>query len=196
MTQCQRAALSQTEREKLPRMVDVDGYDRLELLGQGGFAVVYRAYQPSLDRYVALKVFLTEIDDSAGRKRFDREIRLLARVSDHPNIVSVLDSGFTRDGRPYLAMPLYTRGTLAGLLAEQGPMAYEGVLRIGVKLSSALTTLHDPGIVHGDIKPQNVLLNTYGEVALSDFGMARVIQSDEGEIGDLGFTPAYAPPRH
>lgn len=174
--------------------VEIDGYDKFEPLGQGGFSTVYRAYQPTLDRYVAVKLFNLAVEDSAGRDRYTREIRLLAAMGEHLNIVSVLDSGFTQDGRPYLTMPLYTGGTLADLLATNGPMDYENVLRIGVKLSDALASVHGSGIIHGDIKPENILLNAYGEVALSDFGLARLIESagDSGE--EIGFTMVHAAP--
>jgi serine/threonine-protein kinase PknK len=90
----------------------VTGYHDLQRVVRGGFSVVYRARQDQLDRVVALKVLAMEFIDAAARKRFLRELRLTSRLTGHPHVVTVLDSGMTTSGRPYIAMEFFERGSL------------------------------------------------------------------------------------
>ncbi|SEG05592.1 Serine/threonine protein kinase [Thermomonospora echinospora] len=172
---------------------DVPGYHVLEKVGEGGFSVVYRAYQERLDRQVALKVLSVNAVDSAAMKRFQRECKITGRLSGHPNVVTVLDTGSTRSGRPYIAMEYFERGALTDRIAREGPLPVPEVLRIGVKTAGALAATHETGVLHRDIKPQNILVSRYGEPALADFGIARLVDSFDA-THTQAFTPQHAAP--
>ncbi|MEU5879105.1 protein kinase [Spirillospora sp. NPDC047279] len=172
---------------------DVPGYRVLEQVGEGGFSVVYRAHQERLDRAVALKVLsISAVDDSAMR-RFQRECKITGRLSGHPNIVTVLDTGTTRSGRPYIAMEYFERGALIDRLEREGPLPVPEVLRVGVKMASALAATHETDVLHRDVKPQNILVSRYGEPALADFGIARLTDSFD-HSHTQAFTPHHAAP--
>jgi serine/threonine-protein kinase PknK len=172
---------------------DVPGYRVLEQVGEGGFSVVYRAHQERLDRMVALKVLSVSAVDDAAMRRFQRECKITGRLSGHPNVVTVLDTGTTRSGRPYIAMEYFEHGALTDRLAREGPLPYPEVLRIGVKMAGALTATHETDVLHRDVKPQNVLLSRYGEPALADFGIARLVDSFDA-THTQAFTPHHAAP--
>lgn len=172
---------------------DVPGYRVLEQVGEGGFSVVYRARQEHLDRTVALKVLSIASVDDAAMRRFQRESKITGRLSDHPNIVTVLDTGTTRSGRPYIAMEYFEHGALTDRLAREGPLPVADVLRIGVKMAGALAATHEADVLHRDVKPQNVLLSRYGEPALADFGIARLVDSFDA-THTQAFTPHHAAP--
>ncbi|MCG5213706.1 serine/threonine-protein kinase [Streptosporangium sp. KLBMP 9127] len=168
---------SATETEK------VSGYTLLEPIGQGGIGTVYRAH-PERDpgRIVAVKVLSVEQTRRRGLKRFARECLLPARLSAHQNVVAVLAAGVTRSGRPYIVSEFYEGGTLADRLGRIGPLPLREVLGTGMAVAGALAAAHEAGIVHGDVKPGNVLLSASGEPALADFCVAR--------LADLGESPA------
>ncbi|WP_433472922.1 protein kinase domain-containing protein [Spirillospora sp. CA-142024] len=172
---------------------DVPGYRVLEQVGEGGFSVVYRAHQERLDRMVALKVLSISAVDDAAMRRFQRECKITGRLSGHPNIVTVLDTGTTRSGRPYIAMEYFEHGALTDRLAREGPLPVAEVLRIGVKMAGALAATHETDVLHRDVKPQNVLLSRYGEPALADFGIARLVDSFDA-THTQAFTPHHAAP--
>lgn len=108
----------------------LEGFDDVEVIGRGGFGVVYRARQVDFDRLVAVKVLTGEFDDKA-RSRFDRERKALGALSSHPNIVQVHASGLTRDGRPYLVMDFAAGGSLGDRLAHDGPMPWPEAIAMG-----------------------------------------------------------------
>jgi len=172
---------------------DVPGYRVLEQVGEGGFSVVYRAHQERLDRAVALKVLHINAVDEATLRRFERECKITGRLSGHPNIVTVLDTGKTRSGAPYIAMEYFERGTLIDRLEREGPLPVGEVLRIGVKMAGALAATHETDVLHRDVKPQNVLVSRYGEPALADFGIARLTDSFD-HSHTQAFTPHHAAP--
>ncbi|TDB81450.1 serine/threonine protein kinase [Actinomadura sp. KC216] len=172
---------------------DVPGYRVLEQVGEGGFSVVYRAHQEHLDRMVALKVLSIGSVDDAAMRRFQRESKITGRLSGHPNIVTVLDTGTTRSGRPYIAMEYFEHGALTDRLAREGPLPVADVLRIGVKMAGALAATHETDVLHRDVKPQNVLLSRYGEPALADFGIARLVDTFDA-THTQAFTPHHAAP--
>jgi serine/threonine-protein kinase PknK len=172
----------------------VAGYRDLRRIGRGGFSVVYRALQDELDRVVALKVLSVEFTDGQVRRRFLREVKLTSRLTGHPNVVTVLDSGLTSAGRPYIAMEFFERGSLRDRLAAEGPLPVADVLRIGVKLAGALNAAHHEGILHRDVKPQNILVSRYGEPALADFGTARLTDAMDSSIRNEALTPYHAAP--
>jgi len=167
-----------------------DGYENLVPIDQGGFAVVYRALDTRFGRTVALKILRSERLDEHQRSRFNAECLATGRVSSHPNIVTVYDAGTTRGHRPWLAMEYCSGGSLARELARTGPLPVADVISIGVRLCGALSAAHQAGILHRDVKPQNVLLTSYGEPALADFGIARLVDED-GTESAVAKTTAY-----
>jgi serine/threonine-protein kinase PknK len=173
--------------------LEAEGYEDAEPVGRGGFGVVYRCRQPSLDRVVAIKVLSSDLDD-LDFERFAREQRAMGRVSGHPNIVPVLHSGLTFTGRPYIVMPYHSRDTLGSWIKSHGPLAVDEALGIGVRLAGALETAHRAGVLHRDVKPANVLLTNYGEPQLGDFGIARIVGSRETAANILVGSPSYTAP--
>ncbi|POM23295.1 Serine/threonine-protein kinase PknK [Actinomadura rubteroloni] len=172
---------------------DVPGYRVLDRAGEGGFSVVYRARQERLDRLVALKVLSVHAVDDAALRRFQRECTITARLSGHPNVVTVLDTGTTRAGSPYIAMEYFEHGALADRLDRDGPLPVADALRVGVKIAGALAAVHEIDVLHRDIKPQNILVSRYGEPALADFGIARLVDSLDAQHTQA-FTPHHAAP--
>ena len=169
-----------------------------ERLGQGGMAQVYKAYQPGLDRYVALKILhphLTTDEDFA--MRFQREGRAIAAL-EHPNIVRVYDFD-TVDDLTFLVMEylegISLKARLRELANQQEQMALPEVVAIVYALAEALEYAHRKGVIHRDIKPSNVLITSDGRVVLTDFGIARMIEATAITEGSatLG-TPAYMSP--
>jgi len=170
--------------------LEAEGYHDAEPVGRGGFGVVYRCNEPSLDRVVAVKVLSSDPDD-VDVEHFNREQRAMGRVSGHPNIVPVLHSGLTFAGRPYIVMQYHRRDTLSAWIRGQGPLGVREALEIGVRLAGALETAHRAGVLHLDIKPANVLLTAYGEPQLCDFGIARIAggrqTSSQQVVGSLAY---------
>ncbi len=152
----------------------VEGYDRFALLGRGGFATVWTARQISVERDVAVKVLDQALLDDDAVARFRSESSTLAELSWHPTVVHIYDTGTTSDGRPYIAMEHLTGGTLGAAVRRDGPMDSADVTRIGAAISDAVASAHDAGVLHRDIKPDNVLLDRRGEARLADFGIARI----------------------
>ena len=171
----------------------IPGLEDASPIGQGGFATVYRARQPAFARTVAVKVLAATEVDEQSELRFYRELQALGKLSEHPAIVTVFDTGFTTDGRAYLTMVFVEHGTLADRLRRQGPLAWPETAEILIRLSGALETAHRSGIVHRDIKPANVLLSQYG-AQLSDFGIARIAGAQETSSGVVTASLAHAAP--
>lgn len=176
------------------RTSTVPGVTLGELIGRGGFALVYRARQHSLDRDVAVKIDSRRIDDERNQRRFMREARTASRVSTHPGVVSVYDAGITSDHHPYFVMELCEGGSFADRM-RQGGMALPELLESGTKIAAALGAAHSAGVLHRDIKPANILIDAYGEPRLSDFGLAALVAPGEDLSVTLeAFTPAYSAP--
>jgi len=171
-------------------------YQLLARLGRGGMATVYKAYQPSLDRYVAVKVlstFLAQNPDFAAR--FQREARAIAKLN-HPNILPVYDYG--QEGElTYIVMRYVEGGTLQDMLDKLGqPLGLERAVEIIAQMGEALDYAHGQGIVHRDVKPSNVLMADGSWALLSDFGLARMV-GGSARITQTGVgmgTPAYIAP--
>ena len=168
-------------------------YQILEQLGQGGLAVVYRAYMPALDRYVAIKV-LSEylVHDPNFRQRFQREARALAGLN-HPNIIALLDTG-EEHGIPYLVMDHLRGETLQRRLSalNRQPLLLAEAVHIIAQVSSALEYAHGREILHLDIRPSNIFLNEDGRALLMDFGLSTLVGSEQTNV--LIGTPAYMAP--
>src|SRR5829696_778165 len=162
-------------------------------IGRGGFGVVYRCTQTSLDRAVAVKVLTADLDDE-NLERFVREQRAMGRLSGHPNIVNILEIGTTASGRPFLVMQYHPHGTLDALIRKHGPLDWSGALRLGIKLAGALEMAHRADILHRDVKPANILFTEYGEPQLTDFGIARIAGAFETRAGLVAGTPAFSAP--
>ena len=165
-------------------------------LARGGFATVWEARQLSLNRLVAVKVDRRTLDTDAEQRRFLRESGAAGRMSGHPGIVTVHDAGILTDDRPYLVMALCAGGSLTavGTRASPGPARSE-VREVGVRIADALAATHAQGVLHRDVKPANILIDSYGQAGLADFGLAAV--PDPGmELSETleAITPAYAPP--
>jgi serine/threonine-protein kinase len=173
-----------------------DRYVLERVLGRGGMATVYLARDLKHDRLVALKVLDPDVAASLGPERFQREIKVAARLH-HPHVLSVYDSGEAA-GRLWFSMP-YVRGeSLRERLRREGILPIDEALRITRQAAQALSYAHKEGIVHRDVKPENLLLTEDGSTQVSDFGIARAVenQSDQRltEIGVALGTPAYMAP--
>ena len=155
-------------------------YELLERIGAGGMAEVYRARQLSaFGREVALKVIRAEfVGNATFRKRFLREAHAISRLS-HPNILPLIEFG-DDNGTLYLVMPWIHEGTLHDLIRQRnGPLSLEEAIPLFVPLCDAVQYAHEEGVIHRDIKPQNVLLQRYTHVLLTDFGIARVLAQSQ-----------------
>jgi serine/threonine-protein kinase len=163
-------------------------------IGQGGMAEVFRGFDPSLDRTVAIKILVHPFDRDAGFvARFRREAQAAARLN-HPNIVGVFDAGADGDTQ-YIVMEYIEGRTLASFLAAGGTPSPMQAVELTEKVASALQAAHEHGIVHRDIKPANVMVTRAGAVKVMDFGIARV-QSDATapQTSSVIGTPAYFSP--
>lgn len=169
------------------------GYRLFEQIGSGGYGVVYRARQVSIDREVAIKFILPE---QAQRQefinRFEAEAQMIARL-EHPHIVPLYE--FWRDSNTaYLVMRLMRRGSLRDVLTQHGPMALAHATRILDQIGDALTLAHQAGVIHRDLKPDNVMLDERGNAYLGDFGIATEFLHIRGLNDHLMGTPAYMAP--
>ncbi|CAN5276508.1 hypothetical protein BH23ACT9_BH23ACT9_31330 [soil metagenome] len=154
--------------------MQIEGLADLTLVGQGGFGTVYRAWQQDFGRDVAVKVLPVSLTDERSLSRFERERQALGRLSGHPHIVAVYDHGVLADGSPYLVMEYAAAGSLADLVAREGPVLWPTVVGFGVQICSALEAAHEAGVLHRDVKPENILLTGGGRPKLADFGIARL----------------------
>ena len=154
------------------------GFSHVHILGSGGFADVFLYEQNMPRRQVAVKVMLSEVVNDQVRQMFQAEANLMAQLSTHPSILTVYQASVSSDGRPYLVMELCSASLSQRYRAERLPVAE--VLRISVKIGSAIETAHRAGVLHRDIKPSNILMTAYGHPVLSDFGIAATLsESDE-----------------
>ncbi|MEV4394518.1 protein kinase [Nonomuraea sp. NPDC049607] len=172
-------------------------YRLIEPLGEGGMGVVWRAYDELLDRTVAIKeVRYTGVGDAQRadlNRRTIREARAAGRL-DHPSVIVIHDV-VEEDGRPWIVMQLVRSRSLAEVIGERGPLPEALVAMVGGRVLDALRAAHATGVLHRDVKPENVLLADDGRVVLTDFGIA-ALEAESGltATGGLVGTPAYMPP--
>ena len=170
----------------------VDGLSDWRPLARGDRSVVWAARQLSLDRPVAVKVYQRELDDG-DRRHFLREAAA-ARLSDHPGIVTAHDAGILPDDRPYLIMDLCSGGSLAEWLKPENRPSEEQVRQVGVRIADALAAVHAGGVLHRDVKPANILIDSFGNPGLADFGLAAIAGAATTAPDAVRVTAAYAPP--
>lgn len=165
-----------------------------ELLGTGGFAAVFRASDPLLKRDVVVKVLAPAVALGPGAAdQLLAEARLIAGI-EHPHIVPLYEAG-EADGLVYLAMRYFPDGTLTRHLAQSAPVQPAEVARIGIQVADALAAAHQRGVVHLDIKPDNILVDGAGNLAVSDFGIAQLIASSRPrDLDSISGSPAYMSP--
>lgn len=169
-------------------------YRIINQIGRGGMATVYKAYQPSMDRYVAIKILPSELADSPEfTGRFQQEARIIAKL-EHPHILPVFDYGES-DGITYLVMRYLEAGTLKEKL-QSHPLSLSEIDRILTQFCEALNYAHGRGVIHRDLKPANALVDAHENVFLTDFGIAKLLEgtSNFTRTDAVMGTPAYISP--
>jgi len=176
---------------------EIDGFIVEERIGLGGMAVVYRAFQPSINRSVALKII--SLDSSLGeqdsfRRRFSQEAKVIASL-EHIHILPIYDYGIVNNELAYLAMRLLRGGTLANELTGDS-LDFDHAADLFTQIARGLHYAHMHGVVHRDLKPSNILLDEVGNAYLSDFGLAKLVANslDLTKSGNIVGTPAYMSP--
>ena len=175
--------------------VIADRYELEELVEHGGMSTVYRGRDRLLERTVALKVLHPHfLDDPEYVERFRREARAVAQLS-HPHIVGVIDRG-QADGQQFIVFEYVEGENLKQLLERSGPLPVSQVIELGTQIADALAFAHAHGLVHRDVKPQNVLLDHAGDAKVTDFGIARSLDVEHGftQTGTVLGTSNYLSP--
>jgi serine/threonine protein kinase len=171
-------------------------YRIISQIGKGGMANVYKAYQPSVDRYVAIKVLPSQLAESQEfATRFHQEARIIAKL-EHPHILPVFDYGES-DGVAYFVMRYLDAGTLKDKMVAGRPLPLSDIDKIFTQLADALSYAHTHGIIHRDLKPANALIDSHGNIFLTDFGIARLLESASPRLTQTDAimgTPAYISP--
>ncbi|MGH3079668.1 MAG: protein kinase domain-containing protein [Gaiellaceae bacterium] len=169
-------------------------YELVELIGRGGMSSVWKADDRLLDRTVAIKVLHEQFThDEEYVERFRREARSVAQLS-HPNIVTVIDRG-EEDGRQYIVFEYLEGENLKQVIERRGPLPVRDALLLTLQMARALSFAHDRGLIHRDVKPQNVLMNEEGQAKMTDFGIARSVDVEGVTItGTVLGTSEYIAP--
>jgi serine/threonine-protein kinase len=170
-------------------------YELEELVDHGGMSSVYRGHDRLLERTVALKVLHAHFgDDAEYVERFRREARAVAQLS-HPHIVTVIDRG-SSDGHQFIVFEYVDGENLKQLVERTGPMPVDRVLELGIQIADALAFAHAHELVHRDVKPQNILIDSTGDAKVTDFGIARSLDVERGvtQTGTVLGTSNYLSP--
>jgi serine/threonine protein kinase/tetratricopeptide (TPR) repeat protein len=181
------------DENRLEKGASIGRHVVLGLLGRGGMGEVYAAYDPDLDRKIAVKLLRARTGDQSaadGRTRLLREAQAIARLS-HPNVVVVYDVGTFRDS-VFIAME-FVEGSTLGYWLQAAPRGWREVLDVYSAAGRGLVAAHEAGLVHRDFKPENVMLTKAGQVRVMDFGLAR--QGEEGAAADGGAAPRVLDPQ-
>jgi serine/threonine protein kinase len=182
--------------------VRIEGYELLELLGQGGAGVVFRAKQRMTGRVVAIKVVNLNGSNPASNVRFQQEARALCKFS-HPNVVSIYDFGINADGLPFIVMENLSGNTLAELIGQNGQIPWDTAIRYFVQICDALEHAHAHGVIHRDLKPSNIMVlhgeNTNRQIKVFDFGIAKLFTDTQPSMnltatGQIFGSPFYMSP--
>ena len=183
------------EDKYIGKLLD-DRYEQLELIGSGGMSVVYKSLDRKLNRYDAIKILKDDlIADDESRERFLAESRAIAMLS-HPNIVSIYDVGHSDDvgdAIEYIVMELIDGITLKQYIKKRGQLNWKESLHFSAQIAKALAHAHEKGIIHRDIKPQNIMLLKDGTIKVADFGIAALQNSMEDSDEALGSVHYMAP---
>jgi serine/threonine-protein kinase len=176
-----------------PGLFMIGRYELIGELGRGAMGVVYKARDPAFDRLVAMKTYVAgQGADDEFRQRFEREARAAGKLS-HPGIVTAYDLVKDASGQPYMVMEFVDGSTLTRMLAGE-QVSFGRAVEIGVQLALALDYAHSCGLVHRDIKPDNVIVGTDGRARIMDFGIARVRGRDLTQAGQILGTPSFMAP--
>jgi hypothetical protein len=171
---------------------EVPGVTDLTLVAGGGSASVYKGQETALRRPVAVKILHARLSDAKERAGFEGECERAGQVGEHPYAADVYRPGFTSEDWPYLVMRYYARGSLAGTLRGRG-QPVDDTLAMCANVACALQYAHNLSIVHRDVKPENILVDAYGEPALADFGISTDLDTATKTLRHA-MTPAYAAP--
>jgi serine/threonine protein kinase len=171
----------------------ISGFADAVEIGRGSFGVVYRAHDLSEDRDVAIKI-LTSSRDAAAKNRFERERQVLSALSGHPAIVTVIDSGYTETGQAYVVMELMAAGSLGERVSATGPLLWPQAVEIGIGIAGGLEVAHRMGVLHRDVKPDNLLVSAHNDVKLADFGVATFVGGASSRTWSVIASVAYAAP--
>ena len=167
-------------------------YEIIEKIGSGGMSDVYRAKDHSLGRDVAIKVLKSDFaQDSSFVTKFRAEAQSAAAL-EHPNIVNIYDVG-SEDGLYYIVMEYIEGITLKQYIAKKGRLGYNEALSIAIQMARGIEAAHNKGIVHQDIKPQNIIISKEGKVKVTDFGIARAANSNTIHAGSMGSVHYVSP---
>ena len=169
--------------------MQVGRYQILDTIGTGANSRVVRGFDPMIGRTVAIKLFSSALASGAGRERFLAEARVVGQIS-HASIIAVHDMGIEESAStPYLVME-FVEGQPLERILDKGSVPFPRACAWAAEVAVALGVAHRKGVIHGDVKPANILINEEGRIKLTDFGMARLASNDTKETPLLG-TPAY-----
>ena len=186
----QPAAVAATELNVAARRQMIGRYEIVDELGRGAMGVVYKARDPAIDRVVAMKTYIGEDDEF--RMRFEREARAAGKLS-HSGVVTIHDLVKNENGQPHIVMEFVDGTTLTRMLAGK-QISYSRAVEIGIELAQALDYAHGQGLVHRDIKPDNIIIAKDGRAKIMDFGIARVGSADLTQAGQILGTPSFMAP--